>query len=411
MSRARRIVHDTAILSAGNFLGLAISLVGTVAVTRALAPDGRGVYAWLLTVAGIAIHVATLAPAAAIRATTDARDGRVAATLTLLCLGGSLLTLPLAWIAVRDGAIGAAARPLLPIAWAAVPITAIATALGTLVQVHGRPWQIVAVQSVPKVVQTALILVLWPLGMIDLATAVWLYLVAALAGLGLVLVFIGQPGRDFVPSLSLTRDIAALLGAGWVSGLAISCLPRVGLLVLGSQAPVEVTGQYSVAFTLQEATVVLPTAIGAVLISHVRRHGAATRRVQRKTALLVLALMALVCAGSAAIAPAAVPLLFGEAFAPAALLYVELLAGVMLASVYQLCQPLLFKRGRVLHLTAPSLVGLALATGVALATIPGLGVVGAVLSNVAGYAVLAAFSAWAVWRPGLVALRPAAVAG
>lgn len=399
MSHVGRIARQTALLSTAQFLGLGIGLLGTVLVTRALGPEGRAVYAWLLTLVGIAIQLALVAPPAVVRAVAVAAPRRLPATLVLLCLAGAVLTVPLAVYVLLDRHIGPEARPYLALAWLAVPVTATTLALNTMVQIEGRPGRVLAVHVGPRILQVAMIAGTAAAGRLDLPAAMTIFVLTSLVELALVLVCLRGRVDGFVPSLPLVRDVLRLLGAGWVSSLAIFAVPRIGLVVLGSYAPLETTGRYSVALTLQEAALVAPIALGGVLITHVGRHGVFGRRTQERGGLSILAFSAATCALAGLIAPQFITLTFGEAFAPAAGPFRIILGSVVLATLYQLCQPFLYARRNAVAIAGPS-IGACLATlAAALLAVPRLGLTGAILSNVVGFATLAGLAFLLARRP------------
>ncbi|MBV9076290.1 MAG: hypothetical protein JO048_02260 [Methylobacteriaceae bacterium] len=383
MSNSRRIARDTALLTGGQLAGVALTIVPTVLITRTLGPDARGVYAWVLTVAGFGIQLATLAPLPAVRTLAERGDRRLPATLATLAWAGTLVTLPLLAYAWFDPAIGARFRPLLLAAWLAVPLTATSLSLSPLIQIRGVARQILTAQIAPRAAQFAIAVALFATGLLTLTTAIWIFPTIAAIELGLVLLVLGRGIGDFRPSPRLMRRAAALLGAGWVSAISLFILPRIGLVVLGTTGALATTGQYSVALTLQEVSMLAPAALGGVLVTHVLRHGSPGWRTGLKALAIVLVPMGAAFAGAGFAAPLIVQVIFGPAFLPAADLYRLLLISVFLGTVYQLCQPFLFRDGR--HIAVPAAGGLAVAAVVAIVAIPTLGVIGAVLSNVLGF--------------------------
>jgi O-antigen/teichoic acid export membrane protein len=393
-----RIARDTALLTGGQLAGIVLTILPTILITRILGPDSRGVYAWVLTVAQFGIQLATLAPLPAVRTLAERGDPRLPATLVALALGGTLLTAPLLAYAWFEGAIGSLARPQLLAAWLAVPLTAASLSLVPLIQIRGRADQILTVQIGPRAVQFALAVGLAWSGRLDLAVAVWIFTTVAAVELGLILACLAGDIRDLRPSLALMREAASLLGAGWLAAISLFVLPRIGLVVLGATGALAVTGQYSVALTLQEVSTVAPAALGGVLVTHVLRHGAPGWRKGLRSLAPVLLPMAAAFAVAALLAPTIVTFIFGPAFAPAGDLFRILLVSVLLATVYQLCQPLLYRHGR--GLAIPAFAGVGVATGVALLAVPPLGVTGAVLSNLLGFATLASLALVLLRRPG-----------
>jgi len=54
----KKFLGDSLMLWAAQMGGVAVSVILTIFVTRELGPEGRGVYTWLLTLAGLGSHVA-----------------------------------------------------------------------------------------------------------------------------------------------------------------------------------------------------------------------------------------------------------------------------------------------------------------------------------------------------------------
>lgn len=364
-------------------------------VTRALGPDGRGVHAWLLTLAAVAVQVALLAPPHAVRALAGRPRERLPATLAALCGLGAIGTLPLAAYALLDPVAPAVGPSLVFAAWLSVPLTATALALFALLQTEARATPILLVQTAPRALQLAVVLALAAGGALDLPAAVWLHSATALATLGLTVLLLRPSGRALRPDPALARDLSRHLGLGWVSALALFCTPRVSVVALGWSAPVDTVGQYGLALALQEAALAVPTALGGALIAHVGLRGApAARRDRVRAAALALVPTAGVCLAAALLAPVLVPLVFGSSFAPAAALFQGLLATIVPATLFQLCQPLLIADGRPLGLTLPALAAFSVAIATAIVAIPHHGAWGAVGSNVAGFLTLAALGAY-----------------
>jgi O-antigen/teichoic acid export membrane protein len=383
----RPVAREAAILAAGSYAALGCSFAGTILVARALGPDGRGLYAWLLTLVFLAVQLAALAPVQAVRAIVAERGGVPAGLpsgLVLVGLGGSLLGLPVLAYAALDPALGAEAGPYLLPAFATVPLAAAAQALQGVLVASGRVVVFAAAQTVPRLLQFAAVLWLSARGALDLRHAIWL----APAAIGLELLFtaaaIGPRALAVRPRLAVLAPVARRLGEGWIAALALFLLPRIGLLALGATAGAASAGQYSVALTLQEVAGLAPAALGGVLVS---RAGVAAG--SGRAAAAVLAGAALVLLAGWWLAPLLVPLVFGASYAPAADLLRPLLAGTLLVTGFQLLQPALWRDGRRGAPAIPAVAAAATAALVAFLAVPRYGEAGAVASNLAGFAVLA----------------------
>jgi O-antigen/teichoic acid export membrane protein len=386
-----RLAGQTFLLAFAQWLSLGVGFLATVLIARALGPEGRGVYAWLLTLTGLAVQVAALAPNQTVRGIAGrwGDDPAFVPTLMALSLFGTLLGLPVfayAWAELPRAAGGA----LLLVACVAVPLTAASVSIIALVQIEQRLWPILWAHLGPKLALLIGAGALWAADRLDLAGAVWLNTGVAAVQLGLLLRLL--PSRPASrPRLALARQMAGLIGAGWAAALALFAVPRVGLILLGSRGMLAEAGQYSVALALFEILIVLPVSASGVLTTHLLRSPEA--RPGWRGALRLGGLMAGIALVALVLAPVVVPLLFGAAFRPAAGAFQGLVAAVMLATVYQYCQGLLQARGRALAIVLPPALALVTAAPVAWLAVPPLGAGGAVIGAVAGYAVLAVTAA------------------
>jgi O-antigen/teichoic acid export membrane protein len=405
MAVRRRLVEQTLLLTFAQLLALAVGFVATVVVARALGPEGRGLYAWLLTLTAIAVQVAALASNQTVRGIAGQLGGEpgFVATLIALSLVGTLLGIPLlayAWAGLPAGLDGT----LLAVAWAAVPLMAAAVSVMPLVHIRERPWPIVWAHLGPRLALLLGVGTLWAAERLDLASAIWLNTAVAAVQLALTVALI--PARHGVrPNLALARRVARLLGAGWAASLALFVIPRAPLVVLAGSGLVAEAGQYSVAVALFEIMIVLPVAASGVLTSHLA--AAPGARPGLRGIGMLAGLMAVVCLVALVAAPVLVPLLFGAAFRPAVGAFQVLLIAVMLATLYQFCQGILQARGRSSQILGPPVLALVTAVPVAWVSIPSLGLQGAVFGTVCGFAVLAGVGVWLAFRQP----RPAPAGG
>lgn len=404
MAVRRRLVEQTLLLTFAQLLALAVGFVATIVITRVLGPEARGLYAWLLTLTAIAVQIAALASNQTVRGIAGEFAGEpgLLATLVALSLIGTLLGLPL--VAYAWAALPAGVDPsLLAVAWAAVPLTAAAVSVIALVQIQERPWPILWAHLGPRLAALLGAAALWAAGRLDLATAIWLTTAVAVVQL-VLLVALVPSRRGYRPSLSLARRVARLLGAGWAASLALFVVPRAPLVILASSGMIADAGHYSVAIALFELMIVLPVSASGVLTSHLA--GAPAARPGVRSIGVLAGLMGAASIVAVVAAPVLVPLLFGAAFEPAVGVFQELLVAVMLATVYQFCQGVLQARGRSAHILGPPVLAMMTAVPIAAIAIPSLGLEGAVLGTVCGFAVLAGAAVWLVFGPPRPAHAP-----
>lgn len=387
MSALRPVARDAAVLAAGSYAALGFSFAGTILIARALGPEGRGLYAWLLTLVFLAVQLATLAPAQAVRAVVAKRGGvppGLPAGLVLLGLGGSLLGLPVLAYAALDPDLGSRAAPYLGPAFATVPLAAATLCLQGVLVASGRVARFAAAQILPRLLQFAAILVLSARGELDLLHAVWLGPAAIGLELLLTAAAIGPRVVAERPRLAELSPVLRRLVDGWLAAFGLFLLPRIGLLALGASGGTAVAGQYSVALTLQEVAGLAPAALGGVLITR-----AGTLPGSGRAGLVVLAVATAVLLAGWSLAPLLVPLVFGADYRDAAFLLQPLLCGTLLFTGFQLLQPVLWRDRRSGAPAAPAVLAAAIACLVAFGAVPRYGTLGAVASNLAGFAVLA----------------------
>lgn len=385
MGARRRLVEQTLLLSFAQLSALGVGFVATVLIARALGPEGRGVFAWIMTLVGLAVQVAALASTQTVRAVAPEIGGDRAFVPTLVALGltGTVVGLPLLGYAVAQRPAGLDGGLVLA-AWSMVPLTAAAVAVIGLVQMRERPWPILLAHLGPKLFLVLAAAALWQAGALDLAGALWLNVAVAALQLALLLALLRHDGLGLRPSLALARRVARLLGAGWLAALALYAMPRASLVMLGSLGLLAEAGHYSVALTLYEIMIVLPVAASGVLTTHLARDGAA--RAGRRTALALIGFMAALALLAGLAAPLLVPLLFGEAFRPAVVPFQALLGAVLLATLQQYWHGILVARGSAASVALPSLVGLAVAVAVGWIAVPALATAGAVAATLIGSA-------------------------
>jgi O-antigen/teichoic acid export membrane protein len=406
MAVRRRLVEQTLLLTFAQLLALAVGFVATIVIARALGPEGRGLYAWVLTLTAIAIQLAALASNQTVRAIAGEFGGEPGFVATLIALGflGALLGFPL--LAYAWSGLPAGLDPtLLLVAWVSVPLTAAAVSIIALIHIQERRWPILCAHLGPRLALLLGVGTLWGVGRLDLERAIWLNTVVAAVQLVLLVALV--PGHHGLrPRVGLVRRVARLLGAGWAGSVALFVIPRAPLVMLAGSGMVAEAGHYSVAIALFEIMIVLPVAASGVLISHLA--GAPGARPGWRGIGMLAALMAAVCLVALIVAPVLVPLLFGAAFRPAVGAFQALLIAVMLATLYQFCQGILQARGRSSQILGPPVLALMTAVPIAWVSIPSLGLQGAVLGTVCGFVLLAGLGVWLAFgqpRPAPAGVR------
>ncbi len=195
-------------------------------------------------------------------------------------------------------------------------------------------------------------------------------------------------------------DVRKLLGYGLQAHLLMLAnlvSYRVGLYIVSYYHDAAAVGQFSLALSVAEALLFIPTSFGLVLFS--RTASSSTEEANRFTPLAsrnvgMVTLVAGVVLGL--VAPVLVPMIFGKAFSPAVLPFLILLPGIVASSYYRVIGYDIVARGYPLRVSAAAGAGLLANVGVSLWLVPSLGANGAALGNLVGY-ILAAVVVLAIF--------------
>lgn len=388
----RALGGEAATLTAAQFGSLFISFLATIIITRTLGPEARGAYAWVLTLQGIAVQVATIVTYTAVRKLAAeqplSQSGSLVGTILMLSALGSLLAVPLFLYGWFEPTVGIHYQTLLVIAFIGVPTSAAVVSVGAVVHMRHHPPTTLATLILPRVMLLALTWMFLLTHTLNIITATWLTPLIPTFALGYVLTCLPVSLRQCIPSLNLAKRLVGFIGISWVAGLTIFALPKIALLRLGQLATLADTGHYSIAATLMEVALILPFSAGSVLTSHFSRLRGSGPRARLMGTLAITGFMAVTCAIGALLAGFLIPLVFGGSFAPAVTPFRWLMLAVVLASLHQGLSSHLYTTGPTRAIWLPPLIACAATFAFAETLIPRLGTTGAAFSTIGGYAVL-----------------------
>lgn len=386
---------------------MGLSIVAAVITARTLGPDGQGAYTLALLLPYVALVLTGLGIARATAYFVGRGDHTVGqavrgtvALLLRVAPFGYLLVAAVIWL-----------RHLLPVdpfggmpdIWLVVASTML---LLTLLQ-----------NSLLAILQGRQRFGSYQLGILvpQAASALFLFLVLV-PGDGGVLAAISAAVAGQLVGVAVTlRKVLAMLGRGestiaWrlepgyaaamrsyglraYAGSVVNFLSfRVDVILigalLGTTGPV---GLYAIAYQWAERLWFLSNAISVVLLPRIAELGDEAEETRRRltpiVARHVLWLTLAPAAGLAVLAPWFVTLLYGDAFADAALPLQLLLPGVVVWNVSRILTSDLGGRGRPGLSSMVDAAGLVLNIGLNLAMIPPLGIVGAALASSVSYTV------------------------
>ncbi len=268
--KASSFVRSAALTYATNLIVAALSLVNVLIISRSLGPEGRGDFAFLVTVTLVSATVATLgihqASANIAGREPSLRPSLATNALVFSVVNGGLAAAAIALLVVLFPAVGADVSPsLLALALASIPIQIIRSYLTYLVLADygfvatNTAWLAGPVMNV--IGNAALVLT----GHLTVGTAMVVWIVGQALGVGILAVYVAVKLAGFGrPDVALAvRElrfgIKALPGNVMLIGNY-----RVNQWLTASISGARELGFYSVAVAWAEGLFFLPTALAAV---------------------------------------------------------------------------------------------------------------------------------------------------
>ena len=370
---------------------LVLAAVAGVLISRALNPDGRGVYYVIVTIASTATVLGHLSLGqASVAFWPDDRAAIPANTVVLgpLLGAGSAALTGLAIVVLAPDVVPAADRPLLVLALVAVPIAVAGVQLSTVVLLLGRVDTVNRSITCSAILQCGALATLAVSGHLSTAAVIWIWVLAG-----------AVPLLFYAPAIRphLGRGDRALarrmLGAGlrYHAGLlALNLLFRVDVLILNALAPGSPVGLYTLAVSVGEVTHVATNALAQVVLSEqagedLDRAAGRTVRGVRASVIMAVTVLGATCLS----APWLVPALYGSDFRGSVPAIFALAPGVLALSATRSILPYLLRLGRPWLVSGTSVLALLVNVGLNLLLIPRWGVVGCACAASAGWLALA----------------------
>lgn len=247
----------------------------------------------------------------------------------------------------------------------------------------------------------AAIILLGVLGSLTVETAVRGLIVSLLASAvcsgALVYMLVGasRPKR---------RDYSSLMEYGLGSSLASApslVNIRVDQLILSLTVPSAAVGQYVLAASLACLALPISTAFGSVAFPRIARmrDQSEARMVERSALRGSVATALFVLAPLAAIAPFALPAFFGSSYGEAVPMFMVLAPATVVLCFNRVAGDTLRGRGKPLVPAIAEGVGAVVTLSLLLVLIPTLGVIGAAISSLIAYTIVAAVLLWRIHNP------------
>lgn len=383
---------------AGTFVSnvylVVVGLVGAVLTARVLGPEGRGIFAVLVTVATIGVQLGNFGTHTA-NTYHIAADRRLLPALLsnsiVLGLGlGTLVAAVLhALIAIQPDLLPAGIRPLLTWATAAVPFGIVLL----LVQHLFLGLNDIRRYNGLQVVQsTATLLLMVSLAIVGLGSALNFFIISfvviaasAVAGTAMLL---RRSGRFSMPDLGLLGRTSIYGFRVYLATLFAFLALHFDLLMVARMLGSEAAGHYSIAARMAEMIYLLPAVAGTMLFATVSSRSAGRWAFTRQTAGTIALLLVPLVVLAAIVARPVTTLLFGPSFAAAVPAFLWLLPGVYFLGVNTIFMQYFAGTGMPIFAIASPAAAAILNVALNLYLLPRAGIIGAAIASTAAYALM-----------------------
>ncbi|MEV6848908.1 glycosyltransferase [Actinoplanes sp. NPDC051411] len=368
-----------------------LAAVTGVVISRALNPEGRGIYSVIVTIASTATVLGHLSIGQA--SVSFWSTDRSAIPTNSLILGpllgaGSAVLTGAAILLVSPGAVPRSAWPLLFLALASVPVAVACVHLSTVVLLLGQMTAVNRSVTVSALLQCGALVALSLAGHPSPAAVIWVWVLSG-----------AVPLLFFLPVLRphLGRGDAGvarrMVGTGlrYQAGLvALNLLSRIDVLILNALVPGAPVGLYTLAVSVGEITHVATNALAQVVLADqaeasLDRATGLTVRSVRASVIMAAGVVSAACLA----APWLVPILYGNDFRGSVPAIFALAPGVLAISATRSVLPYLLRLDRPWLVSGTSFLALAVNVMLNLLLIPRWGIVGCALASSAGWLVLA----------------------
>lgn len=411
----RRPLFTGASLSAASQVATAATgALVSVVLARLLGPAGLGDYNLLLSLVVVLLAVGTIGldfglSYAVARNEWSPRDALAQTQFVGLMLGLCALAVGVVmYHATQKTVFSSIDEAEILLALACLPFALTTQLAGALALAIDRYEIAALVPSLQSGLTLVLTAILAPLLGLKGALAGFLaaYLLSALVLFIVNVRGVGPPTSDWL-SATWPRCRSAIrfgFGLSLTSALWL-VIQRLDLFLLSAFVSSAVLGQYALAFSITTAQLLLPRALGQVLLPRIARLGAASEADQRAVTMkslrhgvLLVTLTALVMA---ALLPLT-PLVFGDQFGATVPLAEVLVPGVAAAGLISVMSPALAGHGRPRLVTRLGILGLLIAGLFYGVLIPLFEAWGAAIASSVAYLLIAATYATALHRYGVV---------
>jgi len=416
--RKQSIASGAIVAFLGQLSSYTLAFTGTLLVSRALGPQGRGQMAVAITAATSFFAVSHLSVDLsatymfARRRLELGTISRVMATLALIVAPIALLLQAGFFLGARDTVFEGVDPAAVLIAALTVPFAIHLVWLMVLFQLSERLLRSQIASVIAAALQLAGVGILAVTGRLTVVTALLLYAGNTVSA-WLLHVIWGRRWLSLVPA----RDVSAIQR---VVGYAIRLHPgylfwflllRSDILLVNALLGTRQAGLYSIAVLVAEMILLLSAPIAvAVLPVQSLQDDAAAAALTFKAVRFNVFLAALLAGGFAVAMPLVIPLVFGPSFAPAYGAMLALLPGVVAMAGYRPLYNWLLREGRAATSTAICASAFLVNIALNVVLLPWLGIVGAGVASSLAYAGLTiGFLVWGLRVSGLTlraALRP-----
>lgn len=365
-----------------NVLALAISMIGSILLTRALGAEGRGLFAWVTSLSMIAMGILQFGLGQANRrfvAKTPKSAGDMILVNISLSTVASLIVLPFFAIYGLTQEIGQHHKAVLIISLLTAPLIAITTNLGELLLGLNRPKQFNLFLLTQRTINCLLVIAIIIAGIVSPYTAVLMLLISYVIQMLLVVFCLGDEIKNRLGRIKeMAHSIKSYIAASYVSGLSLILANALPPIFIASMHSLGSAGLFAACMILIDAA---RSSIRMIGMHVLPKLSSTTDTAKRKALIKQSLLLSLLFSSTAAIifylsAEWVLALLFGDDFTDATPIMRILSFGLVFSSLFNTMQAVIAAIYKGFYIVIPGIILVSALCVLSLVFIPIYGAIG-----------------------------------
>lgn len=389
----KSLLHESSKLLSGQILGISLSVITAIAVARMLGVEGRGVYAFVMTISAIGMQVALMGCDNTCKKLAAKNKKNIPSLIGYsisLSLIGSLLAMFLCYLWANMSDIGASNKVPLILAIACIPFMTMNASFANILMADAKAGQSAKASLYAKIILIILFGYLILENNVTLYTVMGANLIATILGFMMSYKLLRKHfNGSFKLNLTYLKGMWKYSASAYISVLLFFIMYKIDIIMIGDMLGAEVAGHYGIATAMTDVMIAPAAALGMILMVKLAGEEDKTyshKKLHKKAQLITAMLVGAGCTFTAIISPYIIPLMFGAEFTDSVPILQILCIAVFFMSLYLIEQNRITAQGRARQMLSAPLAGSITNIALNFYLIPIYGGIGSAWASVAAYA-------------------------